>query len=218
MTSFACTAMQASVSNWWAFHFTFLRFPLWFSTEHPAFCTTLLLEATCQTCPLLLRVCSSLLFSALRVRRGQRRYSSLREREIRGPFLISFLFSSFLLLFSSSLRIFWKASAVWSIWSGRERFLIRALFGSLGAAGPTCATLTHVISLCAVGVCEVRGFLCYPKLLWHLRSEASGHGDERGRKRRGGVKLLCPHKRMNMSLRQAAFSAAKKAAWCNWVS
>lgn len=40
------------------------------------------------------------------------RYSSVREREMRGPFLISFLFSSFLLLFSSSLRIFWKASAV----------------------------------------------------------------------------------------------------------
>lgn len=41
-------------------------------------------------------------------------YSSEREREMRGPFLISFLFSSFLLLFSSSLRIFLKASAVWS--------------------------------------------------------------------------------------------------------
>lgn len=35
-----------------------------------------------------------------------RRYSSVREREMRGPFRISFLFSSFLLLFSSSLRIF----------------------------------------------------------------------------------------------------------------
>lgn len=40
------------------------------------------------------------------------RYSSVREREMRGPFRISFLFSSFLRLFSSSLRIFWKASAV----------------------------------------------------------------------------------------------------------
>lgn len=48
-----------------------------------------------------------------------RRYSSEREREMRGPFLISFLFSSFLLLFSSSLRIFLKASAVWSTWDER---------------------------------------------------------------------------------------------------
>lgn len=51
---------------------------------------------------------------------GLRRYSSVREREIRGPFLISFLFSSFLLLFSSSLRIFWNASAVCSTWGLRR--------------------------------------------------------------------------------------------------
>lgn len=62
---------------------------------------------------------ASSLFCSLPQRWG-RRYSSVREREMRGPFLISFLFSSFLLLFSSSLRIFWKASAVWSTWSSSE--------------------------------------------------------------------------------------------------
>lgn len=46
-------------------------------------------------------------------------YSSVREREMRGPFLISFLFSSFLLLFCSSRRSFWNASAVWSTWKKR---------------------------------------------------------------------------------------------------
>lgn len=53
--------------------------------------------------------CKRLIFSQI--------YNSVREREIRGPFRISFLFSSFLLLFSSSRRIFWKASAVCSTWN-----------------------------------------------------------------------------------------------------
>lgn len=35
--------------------------------------------------------------------------------------------------------------------------------------GPTCMHLTHVVSLCAVRVCEVWGFLCYSQLLRHLR-------------------------------------------------
>lgn len=63
--------------------------------------------------------------SLFSTRADVQRYSSVREREMRGPFLISFLFSSFLLRFSSSLRIFWKASAVWSTWSRRERRIQR---------------------------------------------------------------------------------------------
>lgn len=96
----------------------------------------------------------------------QRRYSSEREREMRGPFLISFLFSSFLLLFSSSLRIFLNASAVWSTCGGdgvvwqTARFKLQDRYA------------THVVSLCAVWIHKVWSFLCYSQLLRHLNTQS----------------------------------------------
>lgn len=42
----------------------------------------------------------------------QQGYNSDCDREIRGPFRISFRFSSFLRRFSSSLRAFWKGSVL----------------------------------------------------------------------------------------------------------
>lgn len=109
----------------------------------------------------------------------QQRYSSDREREMRGPFLISFLFSSFLLFFSSSLRIFLKASAVWSTWGGWgkfERHTFRVVMWEIMCdrlfsdnLARTCVHLTHIISLGAIRVCKVWRLLCYSQLLWHLK-------------------------------------------------
>lgn len=89
------------------------------------------------------------LVSAVRTPLERRRYSSEREREMRGPFLISFLFSSFLLLFSSSLRIFLKASAVWSTcdqmtfwWTTRFKLALT------WRAGPT--GYSHRLALCGM--------------------------------------------------------------------
>lgn len=101
----------------------------------------------------------------------RQRYSSEREREMRGPFLISFLFSSFLLLFSSSLRIFLNASAVWSTCSEM------ALFDRQPDLNWRYCRLqdghvTHVVSLCAVWIHKVWSFLCYSELLWHLNTQS----------------------------------------------
>lgn len=38
-------------------------------------------------------------------------------------------------------------------------------------SGTTCMYLTHIVSLCAVRVYKVWGFLRYSQLLWHLRDE-----------------------------------------------
>lgn len=50
----------------------------------------------------------------------QQGYNSDWEREIRGPFRISFRFSSFFRRFSSSLRAFWKGSVLEMNW-GKSR-------------------------------------------------------------------------------------------------
>lgn len=117
-----------------------------------------------QGSPDLLGLCSPNLLK-------RRRYSSEREREMRGPFLISFLFSSFLLLFSSSLRIFLKASAVWSTCGemvplDRQPHLKRRYWRLQDRY------VTHVVPLCAVWIHIVGSFLRYSQLLWHLNTQS----------------------------------------------
>lgn len=134
-----CAAIQAFVTDWLNLHFHFyrycvtLKFPLSLSrltTEHLAFIFLYFTVIgvyksshplwTVRTLPFPLSLSLSLCWSLLSTNTEVQCYSSVREREMRGPFLISFLFSSFLLLFSSSLRIFWKASAVWSTWWDKD--------------------------------------------------------------------------------------------------